>query len=146
MNLKFESSFFLKVAGVWLLVVNVGHTWGYYKAFVTRELLDDSRHAAYELMKEPIDGGIFDASFWTILQMLALQLTFFLACTAILSFWISRMPDSRIHAGFARICTLIFGFGLLAFVFIHPQIHAAIIAVGATILFLVAWWRAVGRV
>ena len=128
MGRQFSSKFFLRLAGAWLLMVNAGHTWGYYGAFVTRDLLDDSRNAAYELMKEPMDGGIFNASFWTVLQMLALQLTFFLACTAILSFWISRMPDSRIHAGFSRICTLIFGFGLLAFVFIHPQIHAAIIA------------------
>ena len=146
MHLKFDSSFLLKVAGVWLLIVNVGHTWGYYEAFVTQEWLDDSGYAAYELMKEPMDGGIFDASLWTVLQMLALQLTIFLAFAAISSFWISRMTDSRIHAGFARICTLIFGFAFLAFVFIHPQINAAIIAVGATVLNLVAWWRAVGRV
>ncbi len=140
--MKFGSNLFLRLAGSWLLITNAGHTWGYYEAFVTRDLLDDSRIAAYESMKEPIDGGIFNASFWTVLQMLALQLTFFLAFAAILSFWIARMPDSRIRAGFARICALIFGSCSLAFVFVHSQINAAIIAVGATGLYSVAWWRA----
>ncbi len=142
MALKYSSNSFLRLAGGWLLITNAGHTWGYYEAFVTRDLLDDSRIAAYDLMKEPLDGGIFDASFWTVLQMLALQLTFFLAFASILSFWIAHIPDRRIHADFARICTLIFGLGLLAFVFVHPQINAAIIAAGATVFFLMAWWRA----
>lgn len=140
--LRFDSSLFLRLAGGWLLLTNAGHTWGYYGAFVTRNLLGESRRPAYELMKEPIDGGIFDASFWTILQMLALQLTLFLAFAAILSFWIARVSDGRIQAIFARICTLVFGTGLVAFVFIHAQINAAIIAGGATTLYSLAWWRA----
>lgn len=140
--MKFGSDTFLRFAGSWLLIMNAGHTWGYYEAFVTRDLLGDSRTAAYELMKEPMDGGILHASFWTVLQMLALELTFFLAFAAILSFWIARLPDNRIHASFAKISALIFGAALLAFVFVHPQINAAIIAVGATLLYLAAWWRA----
>jgi len=76
------------------------------------------------------------------LQMLALELTFFLTFAAVLSFWIARIPDRHIHAGFARIGTLIFGLGALAFLFVHPQINTAIIAVGATLLYSLAWWRA----
>ena len=145
MNRKFGSDFFIRLAGAWLLITNAGHTWGYYGAFVTRDLLGDSRLAAYELMKEPLDGGILNASFWTVLQMLALELTFFLAFAAILSFWIARMPDASIHAGFARICTGIFGLSLLAFVFVHPQINAAIIAAGATVFYSLAWRRGLAK-
>ncbi len=139
---KFDSRLFLRLAGGWLLLTNTGHTWGYYSGFVTRDALSESRQAAYVLMKEPVDGGILNASFWTVLQMLGLQLTFFLASAAIMSFWIAREREDHIHAGFAGICTLIFGFALAAFVFIHPQINAAIIAGGAVPLYMLAWWRA----
>lgn len=125
-----------------MVLVAAGHTWGYYSAFVTRDMLDDSRRPAYELMKQPMDGGIMNPSFWTVLQMFALQFTFFLAFAAALSLWVAGSPDHDIHKGFARISTIIFGLASVAFVVVHPQINAAIIAIVATLLFGLAWWRA----
>lgn len=124
------------------MLVCVGHTWGYYQAFVTRALLDDSRRQAYELMKEPMDGGIMHASFWTVLQMLALELSFFLAFAAAVTFWIAKQRDPALHKALARIAALTFALGCVAFVFIHPQINAAVIAIGATVLYGLAWWSA----
>lgn len=139
-HVKTRSSLLLRLAGGWLVLVAVGHTWGYYEAFVTRRMLSASRQQAYELMKVPIDGGIMNASLWTVLQMLALELTFFLAFVAAVSFWIAARPESVLHRQLARIATVTFGLGSLAFLFVHPQINAAVIAVGATILYGLAWW------
>ena len=140
--MKSKSSLFLNLGGAWLILVDLGHTWGYYEAFVTRRMLGASRQQAYQLMKVPIDGGIMNASLWTVLQMLALELTFFLAFVAAVSFWIARRPESALHRQLARIATVTFGLGSLAFLFVHPQINAAVIAVGATILYGLAWWSA----
>ncbi|MGA7304274.1 MAG: hypothetical protein WBW88_05345 [Rhodothermales bacterium] len=137
-----KSSLLLRLAGGWLILVCLGHTWGYYEAFVTRDLLDDSRLAAYELMKEPMDGGLVHPSFWTVLQMLALELTFFLAFAAALSLWVAGQPSPAIRRTFARIATITFGLASVAFVFVHPQINAAVIAIVAAVLFGTAWWRA----
>jgi len=133
---------YLKLAAGWLIATNLGHTWGYYGAFVTRELLQDSRRAAYELMKEPADATLMNASFWTVLQMLALELTFFLAFAAAVTLWVARMGSPRREAQYAAICTVTFGLGAIAFLFVHPQINAAVIALGATLLFGLAWQRA----
>jgi len=140
--MKIKSSLLLRLTGGWLILVGLGHTWGYYSAFVTRDLLDDSRRAAYELMKEPMDGGLMHPSFWTVLQMLALELTFFLAFAAVLSLWVAGQPGPAIRKAFARIATITFGFASVAFLFVHPQINAAIIAIVAAVLFGMAWWRA----
>lgn len=139
--MKFRSRVILRIAGGWLILMGAGHTWGHYSAFVTRELLGDSRRAAYELMKEPLDGGIMNPSFWTVLQMLSLELTFFLAFGATLSFWVAKQTSLAIHTGFARIATITFGLASVAFVFVHPQLNAAVIAIGAAVLFGLAWWR-----
>jgi hypothetical protein len=140
--MKVKSSLFLRLAAGWLVLVNVGHTWGYYQAFVTRALLDDSRRAAYELMKEPMDGGIMHPSFWVVLQMLALELTFFLAFAATVSFWIAKQSDRALQKELARIAAVTFGLGSVAFLVVHPQINAAVIAIGATVLYSLAWWSA----
>ncbi len=137
-----KSRLFLRLAGGWLVLVNLGHTWGYYSAFVSRNLLDDRRQAAYELMKEPVGGGIMDPSFWTVLQMLALELSFFLAFAAITSFWIANQPDQALHRGFARISAVIFGLSTIAFFIVHPQINAFVIAAVAALLYSTAWWVA----
>ena len=137
--MKIKSRPLLHIAGGWLILINLAHTWGYYSGFVTREMLDPARAEAYELMKHPVDGGIMNASFWTVLQMLALELTFFLAFAAILTFWIASHDDTKLHAGFAKISTLVFALAAIAFLLIHPQIHAAVIAIGATLFFGLAW-------
>ena len=138
----YRAPLLLRIASGWLLVTGAGHTWGYYTGYVTRENLSESRLAAYELMKDPIDGGVLNASFWTVFQMLALQLTLFLALVCILSVRLSLFSDYRAHLELSRVCTMVFAFGAYAFVFVHPQIHAAIIAIGATTLFALAWRQA----
>lgn len=128
----------LRLAGAWLLLCDAGHTYGHVTLFVTRQGLSDSRQAAYELMKEPMDGGLNQASFWTVVQMLSLELTFFLAFAALLSFWIAN-KEPEIQRGFAGISATTFSLAALSFGFLHPQIHALVIAGGAALLFLMAW-------
>ncbi len=140
--MKLSSKTSLRIAGSWLVLVGLGHTWGYYGAFVTRELLDPRRLPAYEAMKEPMDGGMMDPSFWTVLQMLGLELTFFLGFAAAVTFWIAGKSDVALRREFALLATITFGLGVPAFLFIHPQIHAFVIATGSFLLFGVSWRQA----
>lgn len=137
-----QSKFWLYFGAGWLILTNVGHTWGYYGAFVTRELLQPDRNAIYEAMAATGDDTLLSASFWTVLQMMALELTFFLGFAAVVTIWIARMADIGLHRDFAAIATLTFGFGIIGFLFIHPQINALIIAAGATVLYGLAWLMA----
>jgi hypothetical protein len=80
-----------------------------------------------------------DASLWTILQMFALELTFFLAFAAAVSLIISSPAHRKLHRPFAAVGAITFGLSALAFLFIHPQIHALVIAAGAFMLYSAAW-------
>ena len=126
--MRIDSTLFLRAAAAWLLLTNLGHTYGHVVTFVTRSALGEERQAAYELMKHPVDGGVLDHSFWGLLQMLSLELTFFLAFAAVVSLWIAGRRKESLHRQFSAIGLLVFGLASVAFTFVHPQIHALVIA------------------
>lgn len=137
--MRIDSSLLLRATAAWLLLTDLGHSYGHVVTFVTRSSLSEERQAAYELMKQPVDGGWLETSFWGVLQMLSLELSFFLAFAAIVTFWIAARPEKSLRRQFAGIGTSVFGLASVAFAFVHPQIHALVIAAGATLLYGLAW-------
>lgn len=137
-------SLFLYLAAGWLVLTGAGHVYGHVTLFVTRSGLGEKRRAAYELMKGDGSEGITNASFWTVLQMMSWQLTLFLLFAALVSVFVARTGDAGLMQGYSAIAGLVFGLGLLSFLFLYPQINAAIIAGGATLFFALAWWASRG--
>lgn len=143
--MRVDSTAWLRVAGSWLVLAGVLHSWFH---FIFYEKIGDfsiGRRALYEYMRAyDVSGGMpnpFGSSMWTMLSIYSISMSLLLLFAGLVTLMIAGVRDDRFKRGFALFSCVFWIAAVIVWMWLAPMIEQLIVATGASLLYAMAWVR-----
>lgn len=136
---------YLKVLGGWLVLTNLGHSFGGIPELISQSLDPASEnYPAFSAMAGQPKGEIFNYNILEIFFLGMLGIALFLAFSAIVSLWVAFKGNQETLSQFVLLNFVFWIFALSSSVLFYPVDNMVVIALGAFFLSALAfgWDRA----
>lgn len=133
----------LYALAAWLALANIGHT-----ALGVPALLAEaanpaaSRYAAFQAMLADPRSGYFNVNMFDLFFLGMLNISLFLLFAAVVTLWVARTGDAATVRQFCRLNAAFWAAALAACLLFYPVDNMVVIAGGAVVFGLAAFWRA----
>lgn len=134
-------STYLKLAGLWLILMATGHGYGHFTRIADGADLSLGRRAVKSAMESQRVNDPFDASMWTAYEAFSLGIVFFLVFAGITTLIIAGVRDASVKTSYATFSLLFWLAATAIWMWMTPMWPPLAIAAGTLPLFGYAAWR-----
>ncbi len=138
-----KPQFYLYALGGWLLLTNFGHTFLGIPSLLNQAADPSSdKFEAFGAMIAQTKGGSFEYNIFDLFFLGMLGISLFLGFSALVSFWVALKGNKETLSQFSLLSLVFWGFALPVSLLFYPVDNMVVIALGAFLFSIPAFWRA----